>query len=133
VKHADRASSLAAEASEVEAAAERLLNGTALRSSGRRLSVVALAEEAGMKRTRLYELHREQVDAFLAQAGRIPAGPSMQALQAQLEEARAKIAELEAENAAQQGRIRTLLALVSEISLQADGSTNVMPMRTGRS
>jgi hypothetical protein len=133
VKHADRASSLAAEASEVEAAAERLLNGTALRSSGRRLSVVALAKEAGMKRTRLYELHREQVDAFLAQAGRIPAGPSMQALQAQLEEARAKIAELEAENAAQQGRIRTLLALVSEISLQADGSTNVMPMRTGRS
>lgn len=133
MKHADRASSLAAEASEVEAAAERLLNGTALRSSGRRLSVVALAEEAGMKRTRLYELHREQVDAFLAQAGRIPAGPSMQALQAQLEEARAKIAELEAENAAQQGRIRTLLALVSEISLQADGSTNVMPMRTGRS
>ncbi len=127
----NRASSLASEASEVEAAAERLLNGTAFRSSGR-LSVVALAEEAGLRRTRLYELHREHVDAFLTRAGRTPAGPSTQALHGQLEKARAKIAELKAENAAQQSRIRTLLALISELSLQADGSTNLVPMRTGR-
>jgi hypothetical protein len=108
------------------------LSGTALRSSGR-LTVVALAEEAGIKRTRLYELHREQVDDFLARAGRSPAGPNTDALHGQLEEAHAKIAELVAENVAQQGRIRTLLALVSELSLQADGSTNVVPMRTGHS
>lgn len=123
------AEGIGAEAQEVAAAAERLLAGTPIRSSGRP-SIVALADEAGLKRTRLYEHHREQVDAFTAKIGNGPTAPGTVRPMDQLGATRARIAELESEAALQAETIRTLMATVVELSLQLHPDTNVLPMKT---
>jgi hypothetical protein len=109
-------------------AAERLLAGTAAASSGR-LNVVALAEEAGLNRTSLYQRHPDLVTDFQTRAGLTPASPTTQAVQGQLDTARTRIAELEKENSALEQRIRTLSAIIAEMSLEADGKSNVVPLR----
>lgn len=118
----------ALETREIEQAAERLLNGTAYRSSGR-LSIVALAAEANVKRTRLYEAHRGLVDTFNQRTGKTTSQPSVLAMQGQLRAAQAMVTELQAERDRQGAIIRTLMATVTELSLELDGSTNVLPIR----
>jgi uncharacterized protein (UPF0335 family) len=112
----------------IKDAADRLLGGRAQRSSGKR-DVVALAEESGINRTRLYEQHREFVDDFRARAGLAPVPPNLQGLQGQLDQARERIKELEAERDRLAARIETLCAVITELTQQAEG-TNVVVMRT---
>ena len=56
---------LADERSEIEAAMDRLLNGTPLRSDGK-LTIVSLAAEAGVKRHVLTHKHTDLKDLFNA-------------------------------------------------------------------
>ena len=124
----DNSPSVAAEAREVAQAVDRLLTGAAYRSSGH-LTVVALADEAGVRRTRLYEQHRQLVNTFLERAGQGRRAPANGALDAQLRTARSRIAELESEATVQAERVRALMATVVELSLLLDPSTNVFPLR----
>jgi hypothetical protein len=124
----DREQQLGIERLLIEEATERLLAGTAQRSSGR-LNIVALAEEAGIGRARLYEHHPDLVEAFKSQVGMVPSSPDMQALCGHLDAVRGRIAELEAENGLLQDRIRTLSAVIVELSLHADTQGNVVPLR----
>lgn len=106
----------AEEARQIHAAIERLLTGTPQQSSGR-LSVVALANEAGLKRTTLYDHHRELVDSFLTSAGRNRAVDNA-VNSAELATARARITELEQLVASQETMIRTLRTTLVELSLR---------------
>lgn len=128
MNHYERIAGLADERQRVTDAVERLLTNTARASSGR-LNVVALAEEAGINRTSLYQRHRDLVDDFKTRAGLAPASPTAQAIQGQLDAAHARITELEQANTAQRQQIRTLTALVVELDLAVDGKTNVIPLK----
>lgn len=128
MNHYERIAGLAEERQRVTDAVDRLLTNTAHASSGR-LNVVALAEEAGINRTSLYQRHRDLVDDFKIRAGLAPASPTAQAIQGQLDAARARITELEQANTAQSQQIRTLTALVVELDLATAGRTNVIPLK----
>lgn len=123
----DRSSRWEEEAREIDAAADRLLAGTPVRSSGR-LSVAALADEAGIKRSALYGRHRHLVEAFLDRVG-APRAHLQGSQTAELAAARTKIAELELLVAARDARIDSLTASLVEISLHRDSRDNLVPMR----
>jgi hypothetical protein len=55
--------------------------------------------------------------------------PAALALQGQLDAARARITGLEQDNAALRERVRALTVLVVEMSLEADGKANVIPLK----
>jgi septal ring factor EnvC (AmiA/AmiB activator) len=77
----------------IKAAASRLLTGTPLRSSGA-LTVVSLAEEAGVKRHVLTHRHTDLKDLFYAQVrarGQVP--DSERRLRAELDTTRRRLAE----------------------------------------
>jgi hypothetical protein len=120
----------AAEREQVKAAAERLLSGSAVRSSGR-LNAVALAEEAGINRTRLYDHHFDVLADFKARAGLDTSSPSLAAMSGKLDAAQERIAELADENARLKERIRTLSAIIVELSLDADRGrpADIVPLR----
>lgn len=115
------------EARLIEAAADRLLAGSPQRSSGR-LSVVALADESGIKRTRLYDHHRGLVDSFLERSGQSRTGTHADQT-AQLRAAQAKIMELQMLVSAQEKRISSLTAVVVELTILRDPGTNLVPIR----
>lgn len=116
-----------AEVLQIQAAAERLLAGTPMSSSGR-LSIVALADEAGIKRSRLYDHHRDLVDAFLNRAqGRHTSDHAI--LTAELAHARATIKKLQQQVADQAAHIQALTAAAVELSL-LNASDNVTPINT---
>lgn len=82
----------------IQAAADRLLAGTPLRSTGE-LTVVQLAAEAGVKRWLLTHKHRDLAERFQAYARTLGGDPPhVQALKARLRALEERNAELRAEN-----------------------------------
>ena len=116
----------------VRAAMNRLRDNKAEQSNGAR-TVVALADESGVPRQRLYEQHSDLLNEFKATVGCGPVTPNAEALQRQLAQARAHNQELAAENAHLRSKIRTLSAVITELTHDAAGTTVVVPMPRGLS
>lgn len=111
----------------VRAAINRLRDNTAEQSNGAR-TVVALADESGIPRQRLYEHHRDLLNEFKATVGCGPVTPHAEALQRQLAQARDHNRELAAENTQLRGKIRTLSAVITELTHETSGAKVVVPM-----
>jgi AcrR family transcriptional regulator len=127
VNHYDRLDRLDAERQHVQDAAQRLLSGTARASNGTP-TVAALAREAGINRTSLYQRHPDLIAEFKAGTA-TAATPASQALKAQLDTASARITQLEAENARLRERVRALTALAAEMSLETGDTATVIPLK----
>lgn len=111
----------------VRAAMSRLRDNKAEQSNGAR-TVVALADESGVPRQRLYEHHGDLLNEFKAIVGCGPVAPSIEALQRQLAQARDHNQELAAENSQLRNRIRTLSAVITELTHETSGSNVVVSM-----
>lgn len=111
----------------VEAAMLRLRENKAERSNGAH-TIVALADESGVPRQRLYEHHGDLLHEFKRSLGRGPVSPSLEALQRQLAQARDHNQELAAENAQLRSKIRTLSAVITELTHEASSANVVVPM-----
>jgi AcrR family transcriptional regulator len=82
---------------EIEAAMDRLLNGTPLRSDGK-LTIVSLAAEAGVKRHALTHRHTDLKDLFNARVKAQHSVPASEAtLRGQNDELRRKLDDMRAE------------------------------------
>jgi len=112
---------------QVRAAMNRLRDNKAEQSNGAR-TVVALADESGVPRQRLYEQHSDLLNEFKATVGCGPVTPNAEALQRQLAQARAHNQELAAENAHLRSKIRTLSAVITELTHQTSGANVVVSM-----
>lgn len=108
----------------VQAAMLRLRENKAERSNGAH-TVVALADESGIPRQRLYEHHSDLLNEFKVSVGCGPVSSNAEALQRQLAQARDHNQELAAENAQLRGKIRTLSAVITELTHETSG-TNVV-------
>jgi hypothetical protein len=87
----------AGERDEIEAAMDRLLNGTPLRSDGK-LTIVSLAAEADVKRHALTHKHTDLKDLFNARVKAQNSVPSSEtALRDQNDELRHKLGDMRAE------------------------------------
>lgn len=111
----------------VRAAMRRLRDDEAERSNGAH-TVMALADESGIPRQRLYEHHSDLLNEFKATAGRGPVTPNVEALQRQLAQARDHNQELAAENAQLRSKIRTLSAVITELTHDTSGANVVVSM-----
>lgn len=111
----------------VQAAIGRLRNNNAERSNGAH-TVVALAAESGVPRQRLYEHHSDLLTEFKSTVGCGPVAPNVEAVQRQLAQARDHNQELAAENAQLRGKIRTLSAVIAELTHEAVGASVVVSM-----
>ena len=119
---------------QVRAAMSRLRDNKAERSNGAR-TVVALADESGIPRQRLYEHYGDLLNEFKAMVGCGPVTPNVEALQRQLAQARDHGQELATENAHLRSNIRTLSAVITELTHETSGANVVVPMprkRPGR-
>jgi hypothetical protein len=115
-------------------AVQRLVTRTPQRSDGK-LTIATLAVESGVSRQRLYEHHADLITEFRAQTTGAPAGsPAISALSAQLADGHERIRELEAANTALDEKIRTLCAVIAELTHETS-ATNVvaLPARKPRS
>lgn len=111
----------------VRAAINRIRDNKAEQSNGAR-TVVALADESGISRQRLYEYHGDLLNEFKATVGCGPVSPNVEALQRQLAQAREHNQELAAENAQLRGKIRTLSAVITELTHDTSGANVVVSM-----
>lgn len=111
----------------VRAAMSRIRDNEADQSNGGR-TVVALADESGVPRQRLYEHHSDLLDEFKATVGQVPITPNAQALQRQLAQARAHNQELADVNAQLRSKIRTLSAVITELTHETSGGNVVVSM-----
>ena len=114
----DRQAHLDHERQQVREAAQRLLTGAPQHSNGRH-TVAALAAEAGVLRQRLYEHHAELVAEFQTTTGRRAISPNVQALQQELADSRQRIHQLKGHVTLLQKRIRTLGAVIAELTHEA--------------
>lgn len=129
MNHYDRLDRLGTERQHVKDAARRLLSGTARASNGTP-TVAALAREAGINRTSLYQRHPDLIAEFKAGTATATAvTPPAQALKAQLDAASARVTELEAENAMLRERVRALTALTFEMSIESGSPATVIPLK----
>ncbi len=112
---------------QVRAAMNRLRDNKAEQSNGAR-TVVALADESGVPRQRLYEHHSDLLNEFKATVGCGPVTPNAESLQRQLAQARAHNQELAAENAHLRSKIRTLSAVITELTHETSGANVVVSM-----
>ncbi len=125
----------------IRAAADRLLDGTPLRSTGE-LTVVQLAAEAGIKRWLLTHKHRDLAEQFQARARALAGDPPPVA------ELKKRIGELEAANAQlktaeveRQALTEFYAQVINELSTELDRVTaerdellsNVRSIATARS
>ena len=110
----------------VRAAMSRIRDNKAERSSGAR-TVVALADESGIPRQRLYEHHGDLLNEFKATVECGPITPNVEALQRQLAQAQEHNQELAAENAQLRSKIRTLSAVITELTHETSAA-NVVSM-----
>lgn len=115
----------------VLAAIGRLQDGTPQQSNGAH-TVVALAAESGIPRQRLYEHHADLLNEFKTTAGSGPMAANVAAIQGQLARARAHNEELAAENAQLRDKIRTLAAVIAELTHEAAEPNVVVPMPRNR-
>jgi len=111
----------------VQAAMLRLRENEAERSNGAH-TVVALADESGIPRQRLYEHHSDLLNEFKASVGCGPVSPNAEALQRQLVLARDHNQNLAAENAQLRSKIRTLSAVITELTHETSGANVIVPM-----
>ena len=124
-----------AEQAAISAAADRLLAGTPLRSSGK-LTVSELITESGLRRDTVYE-HPAVVEAFKARVKAQESIPvAMQQLARKLAEASRQTAALKAELAAEREVNVTLRKMFAELSLKLQQARealaapgNVTPLR----
>ena len=112
---------------QVQEAIERQLRGCPQVCSGDH-TVVALAIESGVKRTRLYEQYPDLLAAFKTRAQQTVTPRLAGAVSHELTAARDRINELSDENGRLRERIRTLYAVIAELSIQRDGG-NVVAFR----
>ena len=115
------------ERQQVQDAINRLRDNKAERSSGAR-TVVALADESGIPRQRLYEHHGDLVNEFKVTVGCGPVTPNVEALRGQLVHAQKHNQELVAENAQLRGKIKTLCAVITELTHETSGANVVVSM-----
>ena len=115
------------ERQQVRAAMSRLRDNKAEQSNGAH-TVVALADESGVPRQRLYEHHSDLLNEFKATVGCGPVTPNAEALQRQLAQARDQNQELAAENAQLRSKIRTLSAVITELTHDTSGDNVVVSM-----
>lgn len=111
----------------VRVAINRIRNNKAERSSGA-FTVVALADESGVSRQRLYEHHSDLLNEFKVTVGCGPVTPNVKALQRQLAQARDHNQELTTENAQLRSKIRTLSAVITELTHETSGANVVVSM-----
>nr|WP_313776684.1 hypothetical protein [Mycobacterium sp.] len=111
----------------VQAAMGRLRDNNAEQSNGAH-TVVALAAESGISRQRLYEHHGDLLNEFKATVGCGPVSPNVEALQRQLAQTRDHNQELATENAHLRSKIRTLSAVITELTHDTSGANVVVPM-----
>lgn len=111
----------------VLAAINRLRDNKAEQSNGA-LTVVALSDESGVPRQRLYEHHGDLLNDFKATVGCGPVTPNVEALQRQLEQTRDRNQVLANENAQLRGKIRTLSAVITELTHDTAGANVIIPM-----
>ena len=109
------------------AAINRLRDNRAEQSNGAH-TVVALADESGIPRQRLYEHHSDLLTEFKVAVGCGHVATNVEAVQRQLAQAREHNQELAAENAQLRGKIRTLSAVIAEITHEAAGASAVVSM-----
>lgn len=109
------------------AAMSRIRDNTAQHSNGTH-TVVALASESGIPRQRLYEHHADLLNEFKAAAATGPVATNTRALQHQLAQAREHNHQLAAENTELHAKIRTLSAVIAELTHQAADTAHVVPM-----
>lgn len=112
-----------AERDAIRAAADRLLDGTPLRSTGK-LTVVQLAAEASVKRWLLTHKHRDLAEHFQARA-RLLAGdpPPIAALKKRISELEDDNARLKAADAERQTLTEFYAHVVNELSIEIDRVT----------
>jgi chromosome segregation ATPase len=111
----------------VRAAMSRLRDNKAERSNGAH-TVVTLADESGVPRQRLYEHHSDLLNEFKATVGCGPVLPNVEALQRQLAQARDRNQELASENAQLRSKIRTLSAVITELTHETSRANVVVSM-----
>jgi hypothetical protein len=110
-------------------AAHRLLAGIPQRSNGK-LTVAALAAEAGISRQPLYEHHPDLVNEFKSTTGRAPIAPNVEALQQQLANSHERIDQLQDYVTVLREHIRTLSAVITELTHEAQaGNVVALPRR----
>jgi hypothetical protein len=131
----------ATEREAIRAAADRLLDGTPLRSTGE-LTVVQLAAEANVKRWLLTHKHRDLAEQFQARvhllAGDPPPVAALKTKIRELEEANARLSAADAE---QRTQIEFYAHVINELSTELDHVTaerdgllgNVHPIATAPS
>ncbi|MDO3107075.1 hypothetical protein [Mycobacteroides abscessus] len=105
------------ERQQIKDAIERVISGNPLRSNGS-YTVVTLAKEAGVHRTRLYEQYPELIAEFKMQIQQTLSPSIVLAANRELAEAHERADRLVAENALLRERIRTLSAVIAELSIQ---------------
>jgi hypothetical protein len=104
----------------IQAAADRLLTGTPLRSTGE-LTVVQLAVEAGVKRWLLTHKHRDLAEQFQARARALGGDPPpVRKLKAQVTELAEKSTKLRAENTTLQALVDYYAHIINELSIDYD-------------
>lgn len=111
----------------VEQAIERLIAGHPHCSDGSH-TVVALAKESGVQRTRLYEQYPELINDFKRQTQQALSPRIVNAASRELAAAHERADELAAENVRLRERIRTLSAMITELSIQND-QNNIIRLR----
>ncbi|MFC6127925.1 hypothetical protein [Mycolicibacterium llatzerense] len=112
----------------VEEAIDRLIAGTPLHTTGHH-TVVALAKESGVQRTRLYEQYPDLIADFKQRAQQAISPRLIIATSDELTQAHQRAKELIAENTQLRQRIRTLSAVIAELSIERD-QNNVVRLRT---
>jgi hypothetical protein len=104
----------------IQAAADRLLTGIPLRSTGE-LTVVQLAAEAGVKRWLLTHKHRDLAEQFQAHAKALGGDPPpARKLKAQIAELEERNTKLRAENATLQALVDYYAHIINELSIDYD-------------
>lgn len=116
------------ERKQVEEAIDRLISGNPVRATGHH-TVVELAKESGVQRTRLYEQYPDLIASFKQLAQQAISPRLIIATSHELTQAHQRINELIAENTQLRQRIRTLSAVITELSIERD-QNNVVRLRT---
>ena len=109
----------------VLAAMGRIRDNTAQYGNGGH-TVVALASESGIPRQRLYEHHADLLNEFKAAAATGPVSTNARALQRQLAHEREHNHQLAAENTELRAKIRTLSAVIAELTHQAADTAHIV-------
>ena len=128
-----------AEAATIEAAAQRLLDGTPLRAEVGKLTISELIIESGLRRDVVYE-HPHHVDSFRARAKAQHSKPAaLQDLADKLAQAQAALSQVRRELATERKTASLLRLALAEVSLEleqarteATRTSNVTRLPVGR-